>query len=340
MCTAGGLVHHQLMDGRRQEIALVGAWMAWVVAVALAGAALTLGWRPTVGDWWLNLPLATGYPLAGAVILTSRPGHPIGRLLLGVGLAAGLAMVSHQYATRGIVLDPGALPFTTAAAWVGAWVWALGVLPVVTVLPLLIPDGRLLSRRWRPVLALALLSIACAVAGYGFAPGRLVDFPSVHNPLGIAGLAGLTGVLQIMALPLSLAAAAGAVASLVMRRRAPDQRGRQALQQVMAAIAVFVAVVVLAELVPLPLAISATVQILAALLIPAAIVVGVLRRELFDIRLVIRPSLVYTSLTISILVLYIVVVLLVGRLGGHDFGLVAATAVVALAFQPLHRRLH
>jgi two-component system, NarL family, sensor kinase len=327
------------MNGRRQELALVGAWLAWAVAVALAGVAVALGWRPTVGDWWLNLPLATGYPLAGAVILTSRPGHPIGRLLLGVGLAAGLAMASHQYATRGIVLDPGSLPFTSAAAWVGSWVWALGVLPVVALLPLLLPDGRLLSRRWRPVLALALLAVVCTVAGYGFAPGRLIDFPSVRNPLGIAGLAGLTAVLQSMAVPLSLAAAAGSVASLVTRWRVGGPLERQALQQVMGAITVFVAVVVLAGLVPLPLTVSATVQILAALLVPAAIVVGVLRRRLFDIRLVVRPSLVYTSLTISILVLYIVVVQLVARIGGHDFGLVVATGVVAIAFQPLHRRL-
>jgi two-component system, NarL family, sensor kinase len=327
------------MNGRRQEVPLVGVWLAWAVAVALAGVAVALGWRPTVGDWWLNLPLATGYPLAGAVILTSRPGHPIGRLLLGVGLAAGLAMASHQYAARGIVLDPGSLPFTSAAAWVGSWVWALGVLPVVTLLPLLVPDGRLLSRRWRPVLAVALLAIACAVTGYGFAPGRLVDFPSVHNPLGIAGLAGLTGLLQTAALPLGLVAAVGAVASLIMRWRAAGQRGRQALQQVMAAIVVFVAVVVLADLVPLPLTVSATVQILAALLVPASIVVGVLQRRLFDIHLVVRPSLVYASLTVSILVLYIVVVQLVGRLVGHDVGLVAATGAVAIAFQPLHRRL-
>jgi two-component system, NarL family, sensor kinase len=328
-----------IMSVPRQEIALVGAWLAWAVAVALAGVAVTLGWRPTVGDWWLNLPLATGYPLAGAVILTSRPGHPIGRLLLGVGLAAGLAMASHQYATRGIVLDPGSLPFTSAAAWLGSWVWALGVLPVVTLLPLLLPDGRLLSRRWRPVLALSLLAIACTVVGYGFSPGRLIDFPSVHNPLGIAGLAGLTGVLQDVAEPLSLVAAAGAVTALVMRWRGADPLSRQALQQVMGAIALFVAVVVLAGVVPLPLTISAAVQIAAALLVPAAIVVGVLQRRLFDVHLVVRPSLVYASLTLSILVLYIAVVQMVGRLGGHDFGLVAATGVVAVAFQPLHRRL-
>jgi two-component system, NarL family, sensor kinase len=339
MSTTEGLVHDEVMNSRRQRIALVGAWLAWAAAVALAGVAVALGWRPTAGDWWLNLALATGYPLAGAVILTSRPGHPIGRLLLGVGLAAGLAMASHQYATRGIVLDPGSLPFTSAAAWVGSWVWALGALPMLTLLPLMFPDGRLLSRRWRPVLALSLLAIACAVAGYGFAPGRLVDFPSVHNPLGIAGLAGLTAALQSMALPLSLAAAAGAVTSLIMRWRAAGRREQQALQQVMGAIVVFVAVVIVAGLVSLPLTISATVQVLAALLVPAAVVVGVLQRRLFEIRVVLRPSLVYTSLTLSILVLYIVLVQLVSRVGGHDFGLVAATGVVALAFQPLHRRL-
>jgi two-component system NarL family sensor kinase len=326
--------------GRHPQLAVASVWLAWVAALALTTVAVALGWQPAVGDWWLNLPLATAYPLAGAIILTSRPGHPIGRLMTGVGLAAGLAIATHQYATQGIVLDPGSLPFATVAAWVGSWMWALAAMPAMTILPLLFPDGRLLSRRWRPVLITAVAAVAFAVVGFGLAPGRLTDFPSVHNPVGIRGLGPVTGLLQGAFFPLILIATAGAVASLVVRSRHGDPRTRQPLRLVIVSMVVFVALVVFVSVLPLPLALSATVQVGAALLVPAAIVIGVLQRGLFDIRVVVKPSLVYAALTVSVLGLYVTVVQLVGRLGGHPVGLVVATGVVAVAFEPLHRRLH
>lgn len=317
----------------------MAAWLAWAAAVALAGAAVALDLRPTVGDWWLNLPLAVGYPLAGAIILTSRSGHPIGRLMIVIGLASALALATHQYATRAIVLEPGSLPFATAAAWLGTWLWTLGAMPAMTLLPLLFPDGRLLSRRWRPVLAAAVLAMGFAAIGYGLAPGRLADFPSVHNPVGVRHLGPLIRLLQDLFFPLALVATAGAVASLVMRWRRAGETDRRDLNRVVVAIVVFVAVVVVAGLLPLPLAVSATVQIIAALLVPAAIVVGVLSRQLFDISVVVRPSLIYAALTGSVLTVYVAVVQVVGRLAGDAAGLVLATGVVAIVFQPLHGRV-
>jgi signal transduction histidine kinase len=314
-------------------------WLAWVTATALAAGAAVLGWQPEVGDWWLNLPLATGYPLAGAIILTCRPGHPIGRVLVGVGLAAGLAIAAHQYATRTIVLEPGSLPFGPSAAWLGSWLWALGAMPAMTIVPLLFPDGHLLSRRWRPVLAAAVLAVAFAVLGFGLAPGRLTDFPSVRNPMGISALGGVTDVLQGLAFPLTMVATLGAAASLVVRWRQANAVARHQLGPVILAMLAFVGVVIFAGAVSLPLAISATVQVVAALLVPTAIVAGVLQHRLFDIQLVVKPSLVYAALTASVLGIYVAVVQLVGRLGGHSVGLVVATATVAIAFEPLHRRL-
>ena len=331
--------HHGTVGGRRPQLAVAGAWCAWAAAVVLTGVAVALGWQPAVGDWWLNLPLATAYPLAGAIILTSRPGHPIGRLMIGVGLAAGLAIATHQYATRAIVLDPGSLPFATAAAWIGSWMWALAAMPAMTILPLLFPDGRLLSRRWRPILAAAVVAVAAAVVGFGFAPGRLTDFPSVHNPMSVDALGAVTRVLQRAFFPLILIATVGAVASLVMRSRHGDPRTRQPLRLVTASMVAFVALVALVNALPLPLFLAAALQVGAALLVPAAIVIGVLQRRLFDIRVIVKPSLVYAALTVSVLGLYVAVVQLVGRLGGHAVGLVVATGVAAVAFEPLHQRL-
>lgn len=325
---------------RNSWLAMGGVWLTWVISLGLIAAAIALGFRPEVSDNWMLVPLATGYPLAGAIILTSRPGHSIGRMMLGVGLAAGLAAAAHAYATQTIVLKPGSLPFATAAAWVGTWVWVLSGMPAMTILLLLFPNGRLCSRRWRPVMAVSVLAIACAAVGFGLAPGRLSDFPSVHNPFGIAALRPVTELLQTAFFPLLLVALVGAVASLVVRWRRADFDERQRLDLVLAAMVVFVVVVIVAGMLRLPLALSATVQVAATLLVPAAIVIGVLRRQLFEIRLIVKPSLVYAALTASVLGMYIAVVQAIGRLGGGLVGPVVATGVVAVAFEPLHRRLH
>ncbi|MBI4883610.1 MAG: hypothetical protein HY826_06085 [Actinobacteria bacterium] len=328
------------MPVQQSRLAMAGVWLAWVVSLALIAAAIALGFRPEVADYWILLPLATGYPLAGAIILTSRPGHSVGRVMLGVGLAAGLAAAAHAYATRAIVLDPGSLPFATAAAWLGTWVWALSGMPAMTILLLLFPDGRLCTRRWRPVMAVSVLAVASAAVGFGLAPGRLSDFPSVHNPVGVGALRPVTGVLQAVFFPLLLVALVGAVASLVVRWRRADPDMRQRLDLVLAAMVVFVGVVMLAGALQLPMALSATVQVVATLLVPAAIVIGVLQRQLFEIKLIVKPSLVYAALTASVLGMYVAVVQVVGQLGGGLVGPVVATGVVAVAFEPLHRRLH
>src|SRR5215212_8678034 len=88
-------------------------WLSWVVALVLGAAAMLLSWDelfPATGDIWVNFALVCGYPLAGAVILTHRPGHAVGRLLCAVGLGSGAALAVHQYATRAVVIEPGRLP--------------------------------------------------------------------------------------------------------------------------------------------------------------------------------------------------------------------------------------
>ena len=64
------------------------------------------------------------------------------------------------------------------------YVPALGAL---TFLALLFPDGRLPSRRWRPVVWLIVLAIVLAFADSMFAPGPLHEAPSVANPFGLGG---------------------------------------------------------------------------------------------------------------------------------------------------------
>jgi signal transduction histidine kinase len=80
------------------------------------------------------------------------------------------------------------------------------------------------------------------------------------------------------------------------------------------------------------------------LTIPASIAIAVLKYRLYDIDLVINRALVYALLAGFISVVYVAIVVGVGTLLGSgsrlNLGLsIVATAVVAVAFQPLKRRI-
>src|SRR4029450_1209967 len=46
----------------------------------------------------------------GAVLAGRRPGHPVGWLLLGLGLSVSASGVADGYAPYGLLIRPGALP--------------------------------------------------------------------------------------------------------------------------------------------------------------------------------------------------------------------------------------
>jgi hypothetical protein len=78
--------------------------------------------------------------------------------------------------------------------------------------------------------------------------------------------------------------------------------------------------------------------------IPLAIGVAVLKYRLYDIDVVINKALVFGTLAFFITAVYVGIVVGVGRLaGGHDRPSlvlsIAATAVVAVAFQPVRERV-
>jgi hypothetical protein len=82
-----------------------------------------------------------------------------------------LALFAYGYAPYTLVTRPGALPGGTAMAWLSAWVWVLGLTPMVTFGLLLFPDGRLLSARWRPLAWLAAAAVALPALANALMPG-------------------------------------------------------------------------------------------------------------------------------------------------------------------------
>src|SRR5262245_56849407 len=125
-----------------------------------------------------------GFSIVGAVVIARAPRNPVGWLLLAQGLCWEVTGLMAGYADYALFVSHRSLPIGRFAAWQVNWgyVPALGLL-VLTVL--VFPDGRVASRRWRPVVWLTVVGIALDLADTMLAPGPLHEVPAVANPVGL-----------------------------------------------------------------------------------------------------------------------------------------------------------
>jgi signal transduction histidine kinase len=320
--------------------------VAWVlVGLAATLVALALGFIPAngplPGEAWSLVSLALGFPIVGALIARRHPRHPIAWVFLVAGMGAALALFAYGYAQYTLVTRPGALPGGTAVAWLSAWVWVLGLTPMVTFGLLLFPDGRLPSARWRPLAWLAAAAVALPALANALMPGPLVNHPVARNPLGIPHAQAILRSAAQLGLACFVVAALGSVASVLVRYRRSRGEQRQQLKWLAYAVVVFLAAEFAVEPWPGSL-VTAIVLSAAALLVPIAVGIAILRHRLYDIDLVINRSLVYGALSACVVGVYVAVVGLFGSLIGERMRLAAslvATGLVAVGFAPLRQRL-
>jgi two-component system, NarL family, sensor kinase len=318
--------------------------VAWVlVGLAATLVALALGFIPAngplPGEAGSLVSLALGFPIVGALIARRHPRHPIAWVFLVAGMGAALALFAYGYAQYTLVTRPGALPGGTAVAWLSAWVWVLGLTPMVTFGLLLFPDGRLPSARWRPLAWLAAAAVALPALANALMPGPLVNHPVARNPLGIPHAQAILRSAAQLGLACFVVAALGSVASVLVRYRRSRGEQRQQLKW----LAYAVVVLLVANVLPWPgPLVTAIVLSATALLVPIAVGIAILRHRLYDIDLVINRSLVYGALSACVVGVYVAVVGLFGSLIGERMRLAAslvATGLVAVGFAPLRQRL-
>jgi hypothetical protein len=300
-------------------------------------AQLTLG--SVVGPVLAAVSAAT----AGAVLAARRPRHPVGWLLLALGLSAAWAGVPPAYAAYGLLARPGALP----AAQAVARYWPITLVATQTAASfalLLTPTGRLPSPRWRwwarvTVAAAVVLVVALAVARGPLDPRYQV----LGGPFDLRGLGGVLLVVNQLALAATTLAVVIGAASLVVRFRRAQGVERQQLRWLAwaAAVAVLGAVVALGGL-----AVGATAVVTWAIsstfaVMPLAIGAAILRYRLYDLDRIFSRTLAYGLLTLLLGGGYALVVLGLGQLLGRNSPLVVAAATLAVAalFQPARRRV-
>jgi signal transduction histidine kinase len=274
-----------------------------------------------------NLVVGMIFPLAGAFLVRRRPGNLVGWVLLA-GCLVGINALAGQYAVAGLLGPHGRLPGAELAAWVGTWAWA-PELAVLSLLPLLFPDGRLPSPRWRP-LAWAILGcsgvliLAAMLAPIG--PDASASH-TLHNPLGQSPV--FTGLLLVMVAVLGVVLIPLSVLALGLRMRRANSAERAQMQWLLFAGVVTLAFGVSASAVPKPWQEAFWAIGMAA--IPAGIVIAVLRYQLLDIEVVLNRAVVYGLLTGLVLIGYLAAIAGVGQVAAQRTGLLAVAVLALLA---------
>ncbi|MDP9440244.1 MAG: hypothetical protein M3P49_16130 [Actinomycetota bacterium] len=348
------------MSGRASRI----AWSLWVLALVLAAGGLLFGIlafraplpegrEPFLVTIAVQDAVVVLYGALGVLIASRQGRNFVGWIFCFVAVSLGILSFATGYADYALYARDDPLPGAVLAAWVASWLFIPAVYISVSYLFFLFPDGRLASARWRPVFwAVSIFAVVAAFAT-ALEPGRLYSFPTVENPFGLGGLFGriaadAKNVTDLAAMPVLLVS----LASMVSRLRGAWGRERLQLKWITyaaALTAVSFALSFLAGSLTGDWGGISDLFFLAGVVgfagIPVAAAIAILKHRLYDIDRIINRTLVYATLTVSLLLIYVgSVVVLRGLVFGFtgrssQLVVVASTLAVAALFVPLRRRI-
>ena len=324
-------------------------WLSCVLAWGLAAAGLIL--------WAHNrsyLPVSAvvsivTFQALGMLIAARQPRNRIGWIFCAIGVLNGLWLLTSQYAIHALITDPGALPGAAAAAWLSSWIWAPPIWLTGTLCILLFPDGRLPSRRWRPIPWLAAGGFALFIGALSLTPweGRAniasppeveatatgllavirpllavaiaatpselqggVAYP-IENPLRLGGADAALAIVSAVGAVLILASFLASLTAPVVRFRRARGVERQQLKWVAYTIGL-ISLIYVTAISRFPRLAELALAVNLSLF-PFAVAVAILRYHMYDIDLVINRTLVYGLLSGVLGLGYIGAVLILGR---------------------------
>ena len=324
------------------------SWLAWSVCaltlliLALSLLLILLGWSTPLPQVWtpwrdqaISLVGIVGAPILGGLIASRRPRNPYGWLWLGFGAGLALQHLGRTCAAYAVVAEPGSLlvaPHTISDLLGQGGPLALAFAPFLLML---FPTGRLPSRRWRPLAWISALSGATIT----------VLVLLFQSPDKVGGVVTLVAVVTSSAIFATLVLSA---LSLVIRYRGARGVERQQVKW-FAFAAVLAVLVFLGEVNGLSELLGQTLwnllSVVANVCLYAAVGIAILRYRLYDIDIIINRTLVYGSLTATLVGVYFGGIVVLQRvfvaLTGEQstLAVVASTLAIAALFNPLRRRI-
>jgi hypothetical protein len=330
------------------------SWLAWsACALSLALTALSvllivllLRSDTTIYYYWLETSMvAVGYSTVGAIVASRLSESPIGWLFCAIGLSFGVSHFSAEYAAYALLAPSGSLPGGQAFVWLTSWVW-VGGLGLIVFLDLLFPNGRLPSTRWRWFARFTAVVLLPAAILAALSPGLILS-STLINPLGIEGLPNASKAIEAFMYALVVVGAS----SMLARLRHAGRIERQQIKWFAYATAVAISGVILKNTVYPPVGVTwvwwvgLILTAVGVVSSPVAMGIAIFRYRLYQIDSLINRTLVYGSLTATLVALYFVVIVVLQRLfvvltgEKSTLAVVASTLVIAALFNPFRRRI-
>jgi hypothetical protein len=355
-------VHHNRIAPAgppRRGTALIALLAAGLALTLLAACGvlllLTRDWRQAVyGGGGTVAALAC--LAVGLLVAQRQPGSPIGWLLLGWALVVPVTGIALLYSVLDYRDHHDTLPFGPAALLTEPAPFLIAVVSALAVL--LFPDGRLPSRRWRPVLWIFLAAggiyLACQFTGQALAIGRR---PLRIGPDGVPLRGPDQALVSAWAAGRALNDLGWIAAGLILAcwlvflgRQAASYREavgdrRQQLKWLLAGAACCVVATAITFFTGGHTSGAAqAVQDgadLGAAALPAGIGVGIVRYRLYNVGRIISRTLAYAIVTGLLVGVYAALVLLASLVlpSSSPVAVAGSTLAVAALFQPLRRRV-
>ena len=297
------------------------------------------------------LILAPVYASVGALIVSRGSGRRVGWIISAIGLLLAVEDFTGGYGSFANGPSGNLLPARIWIDWIGSWIWVPAVVGALVLLPIYFPDGRLPSRRWRPIVWAVWILAGLGFVGYVFTPNiPKASASGPTNPVGLAILAPLTeAIATIFRLTLIGGAITGA-ASLVTRYRHGSSDERQQVKWFAGAFGLVALLIAAYAVIPDVLGITPPDWLIGAIVcagltvVPVAVAIAVTKYRLYDIDVLINRTLVYGAVSAVLGATYFIAVVVFGALlrpftAGSELAVALSTLASLALFQPLRRRI-
>ena len=322
----------------------------WIVAAAsiVIFVASNLAYPEGASDQvWTTMfaGIIAAFVVVGALLCVRVPSNPIGLVILGSGVTLAATVTLGMFSV--VAADRGDIPIelVTLAALLNDVGFIVPIVVVLIGVPLIFPDGRLLSPRWRWILVLCVAALTATTLAQLLGPGPIGSV-EVANPFYVPALALLVSALDTFSSWISIVGFGAAALAVVIRYRRGDDIERHQLKWL-------IAVAVVAGIAfPFAFIFEGTafadlgflIGLLALFALPVVIAIAVLRYRLYEIDRIVSRTISWTVVTGVLVAVFAIVVialqgLLVGLTQGQTLAVAASTLVAFACFQPIRRRV-